>query len=86
MTKRGLIAIGLSLAILPATPALAQMASGGARKSDKMSSGAMAMSKGDMAMMKKCQKMSHAMMMKDARCASMMKAHPDMMKSGMMAH
>lgn len=86
MTKRGLIAIGLSLAILPAAPTLAQMASGGAMKSDKMSSGAMGTSKGGMAMMKKCQKMSHATMMKNARCTSMMKAHPDMMKRGMMAH
>jgi hypothetical protein len=45
-----------------------------------MSSGSkMEMSRADMKKMKACQRMSHSAMMKNARCAKMMKMHPDMM-------
>ncbi|MGH6676054.1 MAG: hypothetical protein ACRECE_07530, partial [Xanthobacteraceae bacterium] len=42
------------------------------------------MSKRDMAMMKKCQSMSHTAMMKNKKCMAMMKKHPSMMKNNSM--
>ena len=68
----------LSLAI--AAPAVAQDAM-------MKSGGMMKMSAGDTKRMKACNAMSHTRMMKNARCAAMMKAHPGMMKHGsMMKH
>lgn len=40
----------------------------------------MAMSTADMNAMMACHKMAHTAMMKNKRCSTMMKAHPDMMK------
>ena len=60
------------------------MSSSGVMSSGSMNSGAMDtshMSKADMATMKRCQAMSHDMMMKDAKCMKMMKMHPDMMNN-----
>lgn len=42
------------------------------------------MSKRDMAMMKKCESMSHSAMMKNRNCMAMMKKHQGMMKSNSM--
>ncbi|MBA3897138.1 MAG: hypothetical protein H0X36_08420 [Sphingomonadaceae bacterium] len=75
MTHIRLTAAAIGVALLAASPAFAAMGK------DHM-----AMSKSQMAMMHKCQAMSHDMMMKNKRCAAMMKAHPDMMSGGMMAH
>ena len=46
--------------------------------------GAMTMSKSQMMAMHKCQGMSHDMMMKNKKCAGMMKMHKGMMHHGMM--
>ena len=65
-----------ALALSLAAPAFAQdaMANGA------MSSGpAMKMSAKDTKTMKKCNAMSHDMMMKNADCMKLMKTHPDMM-------
>ncbi len=65
----------LSLAIV--APAAAQ----DAMMNDGMKSGAMMkMSAADTRRMKACNAMTHAKMMKNARCAKMMKMHPSMMK------
>ena len=63
-------------------PAFAQMQSGSMDKGAMSSGSDMKMSMADKKMMTKCQKMSHAMMMKNKGCMKMMKMHPDMMKSG----
>ena len=78
-TLLGLCAVSLSAA----APAFAQdaMASHDNMAShDQMASGGMKMSAADMRKMKSCNAMSHDAMMKNAGCAKMMKAHPDMMK------
>ena len=83
MFKRStLIALGAFVAM--ATAAAAQMST------DKMSGDHMArsmrMSKMQMKTMHSCKAMSHDMMMKSAKCAKMMKMHPEMMgDSGAMA-
>lgn len=65
-------------------PVLAQDSNGAMMKKDgMMSSGSgMKMSMSDKKMMKKCNGMSHDMMMKSKGCMKMMKMHPDMMPSG----
>jgi hypothetical protein len=74
MTIGQMIPAALLAVTLAGAPALAQM------NSDSMSSGSkMEMSRADMKKMKACQRMSHSAMMKNARCAKMMKMHPDMM-------
>ena len=65
----------LSLAV--AAPVAAE----DAMMKDGMKSGAMMkMSASDKRKMKACNAMPHAKMMKNARCAKMMKMHPSMMK------
>ena len=73
-----LIAIS-ALSITAVAPAVAQ----DAMMKDGMKPG-MKMSAADMKKMKSCNAMSHDMMMKDSKCAAMMKAHPDMMKGDAM--
>ena len=51
---------------------------------DRMAAGSMAMSDADMKMMMSCKRMSMTDMMKNAKCANMMKMHPDMMNMSMM--
>ncbi|WP_277981396.1 hypothetical protein [Sphingomonas phyllosphaerae] len=73
---RNTLMIALSvLALGGAAPAFAQdaMASHDQMKSTKMSAA-------DMKKMKACNAMSHDAMMKDRKCAALVKAHPDMMK------
>ena len=76
-----------ALSLAAATPAIAQdaMASHGQMAAhDKMASGGMKMSAANTRKMKACNAMSHDAMMKNAGCAKMMKAHPDMMKQDSM--
>ena len=80
-----LIAAGVALALTVGTSASAQM-SNGMMKADHMGMDHMKMSTADMTRMKRCQKMTHKVMMKSRSCAAMMKSHPDMMKSGIMSH
>ena len=77
LTLLGLCALSLSAA----APVFAQdaMASHG-----QMASGGMKMSAADTRKMARCNAMSHGAMMKNAGCAKMMKAHPDMMKQDTM--
>lgn len=71
-----LIAVS-ALSFAAAAPAVAQ----DAMMKDGMKSGSMMkMSAADTRKMKACNAMSHEKMMKNAGCARMMKAHPDMMK------
>ncbi len=49
-----------------------------------MPAGSMAMSAADMNMMMSCKRMSETDMMRNERCANMMKMHPDMMKMSSM--
>ncbi|WP_374943950.1 hypothetical protein [Sphingomonas sp.] len=65
-----------ALALGAAAPALAQdaMASHDQMKSAKK------MSAADMKKMQACNAMSHGAMTKDAKCAELVKAHPDMRK------
>lgn len=66
-----------ALSLAAAAPAVAQ----DAMMKDGMKSGSMMkMSAADTKKMKACNAMSHDKMMKNAGCAKMMKAHPDMMK------
>ena len=75
----GLCSLSLAAA---AAPAFAQDAMA---SHDQMASGGMKMSASATRKMKACNAMSHDAMMKNAGCAKMMKAHPDMMKhDGMM--
>jgi hypothetical protein len=55
------------------------MSTGGMSSGDAMSTSKM--SKADMATMKRCQAMSHDVMMKDSKCMKMMKMHPEMMNN-----
>ncbi len=72
-----------ALAALAMTaPATAQSGNSG---DHMMAADHMKMSSADMHKMQACQKMSHDAMMKDAGCAALAKAHPDMMKGGAMA-
>ena len=64
------------LKIACASLAIAALAGGAYAEGDSM----MHMSKSQMSAMHKCQAMSHDMMMKNHKCASMMKMHPEMMK------
>ena len=50
----------------------------------QMPAGSMAMSAADMNRMMSCKRMSMTDMMKNKRCANMMKMHPDMMNMSMM--
>ena len=83
LTLLGLCALSLSAAApVFAQDAMAshdQMASHG-----QMASGGMKMSAADTRKMARCNAMSHGAMMKNAGCAKMMKAHPDMMKQDTM--
>ena len=85
-TLLGICALSLSAA----APALAQNAMASHDKMashDQMSPGGMKMSAADMRKAKACNAMSHDAMMKNAGCAKMMKAHPDMIKHyDMMKH
>lgn len=71
------------IATAAATPGIAQMQNGsmmaGHEKGMMSSSGDMKMTKSQMASMKRCNAMSHSMMMKNKKCVAMMKMHPDMM-------
>ena len=85
---RSVLAAVAVLSIGAAVPAAAQdaMASHDKMAShDQMASGAMKMSAADKRKMKSCNAMSHDAAMKDARCASLMQAHPDMMKHDSMS-
>ena len=75
MRKTMMIALS-AFAFSAAVPAVAQdaMASHDQMKASKK------MSAADMKKVKACNAMSHDAMMKDAGCAKVMKAHPDMMK------
>ena len=77
MTRKKLI-LGVCALAFVGSPALAQMKSGSMMAGDDMK-----MSKTQMMAMKKCHGMSHRMMMKNKKCVSMMKMHPDMMKKKM---
>lgn len=81
MRKMMMIALS-AFAFGAAVPAVAQDAMA---SHDQMKTGKK-MSAADMKKMKACNAMSHGAMMKDAKCAKMMKAHPDMMKHDMMKH
>lgn len=75
-----------ALSLAAATPALAQQ---GMAKDNMMKDGmhaqpAMRMSAADARQMRSCKAMSHTRMMHNARCARMMRMHPDMMSDGMM--
>ena len=66
-----------------AAPVLAQdamSAHGGTDAKGQMTSGSTKMSDADMRMAKTCGAMSHDEMSKDAGCARLTQAHPDMMK------
>lgn len=77
-----------ALVLSAAVPAFAQdamashdqMAAHDSMKSDSMKSGSMKVSTGSTRKMNACNAMTHDAMMKNAGCAKMMKAHPDMMK------
>lgn len=92
MVSIKMMTTALALATAGAAPVLAQdtmgAQSGSAMNSASMApSGSMApgtMSKSQMAAMKKCQAMSSDMMMKNKKCASMAKMHPEMMQGGSM--
>jgi hypothetical protein len=71
MTKTAIAA--LSAALLTASLGMASAAT------SSMSS---KMSKSNMAMMQRCEGMSASAMKRNKKCMAMMKAHPDMMKSG----
>ena len=77
--------IAVSTLSVAAVPAIAQDAMA---SHDQMTPGSMMkMSAADTHKMASCNAMSHDKMMKNAGCAKLMKAHPDMMKSDtMMAH
>ena len=77
-----------ALSLGATAPALAQDAMTSHDKMashDQMSSGAMKMSAADKRKMKSCNTMSHEAAMRDSRCASLMQAHPDMMKHDSMS-
>ncbi len=69
-------ALGLTMLAFAGGSAFAQ----GMMSSDS-SMGSQKMSASDMKAMKKCQGMSHDMMMKSSKCTKMMKMHPDMMNN-----
>ena len=80
-----------ALVIAGTAPALAQDMAGGQSgtamnsmaPSGSMGSGTM--TKSQMATMKKCQAMSSDKMMKNKKCTSMAKMHPEMMQGGSMS-
>ena len=77
MTRNIMIVGALVTALAATAPLTAQMKSG-----DQMKSGEMKMSKSEMAAMNKCKAMSHDAMMKNKKCAAMMKKESDMMAHG----
>jgi hypothetical protein len=85
MRKMMMIALS-ALAFGAAVPAIAQDAMA---SHDQMASGSMKagkkMSAADTKKMDACSAMSHDAMMKDSKCAKMMKARPDTMKSDAMS-
>jgi hypothetical protein len=76
MKRTTIIFASAVLAFAGAAPVSAQ--SQGSMKQSSMTG--MKMSASDMAMMMSCKRMSKTAMMKNKRCADMMKMHPDMMK------
>lgn len=86
MKLLNLAAIAGSVLALSAGAAAAQnsaMTPNSGTKTDSMMAKPMGkMSSSDMTRMKACAAMSHEAMMKDTGCVKLMKAHPDMMKSG----
>lgn len=84
---RSIVLALTALTVTFAAPAVAQNAMSSPSKMgthDQMSSDAMKMSAADTRKMKSCNAMSREAMMKDAGCAKLMKAHPDMMKNDSM--
>lgn len=80
-----------AMSIAAAAPAVAQDAmmnhstpSGSMMNHSTPAGSMMRMSAADQRRMRACNAMPHARMMKNARCARMMKMHPDMMHHGAM--
>ena len=81
MTRKHMIIGAFAIALVGNIPASAQMQSGSMKSGAMMADhGNMKMTKSQIMTMKKCHGMSHRMMMKNAKCAAMMKMHSDMMK------
>jgi hypothetical protein len=84
MLRKSFLVGAFLIATAAATPDIAQMQNGsmmaGHEKGMMSSSGDMEMTKAQMASMKRCNVMSHSMMMKNKKCVAMMKMHPNMMK------
>lgn len=81
MTRMHMIISAFAIALVGSIPAFAQM-EGGSMKSGAMMAdhGNMKITKSQITTMKKCHGIAHRVMMKNTKCASMMKMHSDMMK------
>ena len=90
MVSIKIMSAALALAAAATTPIMAQdtmgaqtgSATNGASMAPSTATSSGTMSKSQMAAMKKCQAMSSDMMMKNKKCMSMAKMHPEMMQGG----